>query len=49
MYDNGFVIKKNNDYFHNEIGIIIEDLHEENVLTCNNVLFFVDTVIYIKI
>jgi hypothetical protein len=45
---NGFELKKNNDYFNNKIGIILEDLHDENVLTNNGVLFFIDTVFYIK-
>ena len=47
MIKNGFVVKKNNDYIHKKLGLIIEDLHEENVLTHNGVLFFVDTVIYL--
>lgn len=44
---NGFINKKNNDYFHPELGIIIEDLHDENVLTNEGVLQFIDTVIYL--
>lgn len=48
MIGNGFNIKKNNDYIHNSMGLIIEDLHEENVLTADGVLFFIDTVIYVK-
>jgi hypothetical protein len=48
MIDNGFIVKKNNDYINNEIGLIVEDLHEENVLTFDDTLFFIDTVIYIK-
>ena len=44
---NGFIHKKNNDYYHPVLGIILEDLHDENVLTNNGVLFFVDTVFYI--
>lgn len=48
LNQNGFDLKKNNDYFNNNIGIILEDLHDENVLTNNGVLFFIDTVFYIK-
>lgn len=48
MIQNGFTIKKRNDYVHHEYGLIIEDLHEENVLTKDGVLFFIDTVIYLK-
>jgi Serine/Threonine/Tyrosine Kinase found in polyvalent proteins len=44
---NGFLHKKNNDYYHPYLGIIAEDLHDENVLTNNGVLFFVDTVFYL--
>ncbi len=47
LLENGFTLKKNNDYFHEGAGIIIEDLHDENVLTNNGVLFFIDTVIYL--
>lgn len=35
---NGFKNTKNNDYFNPELGIILEDLHDENVLTRNSVL-----------
>ncbi len=44
---NGFKNKKNNDYFHKDLGIILEDLHDENVLSYDDILFFVDTVFYL--
>ncbi|MEO5945560.1 MAG: hypothetical protein ABIP79_02000 [Chitinophagaceae bacterium] len=44
---NGFIVKKNNDYYNPYLGIILEDLHDENVLTSDGILFFVDTVFYI--
>lgn len=44
---NGFKLKKNNDYFNSELGIILEDLHDENVLTNKGVLFFIDTIFYL--
>lgn len=44
---NGFENKKNNDYFNPKLGIILEDLHDENVLTENGVLQFIDTVFYL--
>ena len=47
MIGNGFLNKKNNDYYSKELGIIVEDLHDENVLTNNGVLFFIDTVFYL--
>jgi hypothetical protein len=45
---NGFELIKNNDYVNNNIGIIIEDLHDENVLTRDGLLYFIDTVFFIK-
>ena len=48
LLSNGFKHTKNNDYYHPGLGIILEDLHDENVLTNNNVLFFVDTVFYLS-
>jgi hypothetical protein len=44
---NGFVNKKANDYFHPELGLILEDLHDENVLTSGGVLQFIDTVFFL--
>ena len=48
MASNGFQKIRNNDYFNPELGIIIEDLHDENVLTSNGMLYFIDTVFYLK-
>jgi hypothetical protein len=44
---NGFENNRNNDYINRELGIILEDLHDENVLTRNEVLYFIDTVFYL--
>ncbi len=44
---NGFSNTRNNDYFNSELGIILEDLHDENVLTNNGIPFFIDTVFYL--
>jgi len=44
---NGFENNRNNDYINAELGIILEDLHDENVLTRNEVLYFIDTVFYL--
>ncbi|MEO8759550.1 MAG: hypothetical protein ABI388_01135 [Bacteroidia bacterium] len=44
---NGFINTKNNDYRHPELGIILEDLHDENVLSENGVLRFIDTVFFV--
>ena len=47
LTSNGFVNTRNNDYFNPDIGIILEDLHDENVLTFDDNLFFIDTVFYL--
>ena len=47
MLNNGFNNTRNNDYFNPELGIILEDLHDENVLTENGILQFIDTVFYL--
>ncbi|ANI88232.1 hypothetical protein A9P82_02280 [Arachidicoccus ginsenosidimutans] len=44
---NGFRNTRNNDYFNNELGLIFEDLHDENVLSKNGILYFIDTVFYL--
>jgi len=44
---NGFDNIRNNDYYNPSLGIILEDLHDENVLTNNNILYFIDTVFYV--
>lgn len=47
LLENGFENNRNNDYIHREIGVILEDLHDENVLTQNDMLYFIDTVFYL--
>jgi len=44
---NGFENTRRNDYYNKDLGIILEDLHDENVINSNEVLFFIDTVFYI--
>jgi hypothetical protein len=46
MESNGFINLRNNDYINPDLGIILEDLHDENVLTKDNILYFIDTVFY---
>lgn len=48
LQSNGFSIIRNNDYLNSELGIILEDLHDENVLTQDGVLYFIDTVFYLN-
>jgi len=47
LTNNGFENIRNNDYLNPNLGVIIEDLHDENVLTKNNTLYFIDTVFYL--
>lgn len=44
---NGFENIRNNDYLNKMLGIIFEDLHDENVLCNQGILFFIDTVFYL--
>jgi hypothetical protein len=48
LSDNGFKRIRNNDYQNHDLGLILEDLHEENVLTSNGLFFFIDTVFYLS-
>ena len=43
---NGFENTKRQDYIHRELGLILEDMHDENVIVNSEVLFFIDTVFY---
>ncbi len=46
---NGFENIKRNDYYSQNLGLILEDMHDENVLVRNENLFFIDTVFFIDI
>jgi hypothetical protein len=43
---NGFVNSKRHDYVHEELGLILEDMHDENIIVNSEILFFIDTVFY---
>ncbi len=43
---NGFENNRRNDYIHKELGLILEDMHDEIVLVNAETLFFIDTVFY---
>jgi len=49
LENNGFLNTKNHDYYNADLGLILEDLHDENVLTQNGMLYFIDTVFYIAL
>ena len=44
---NGFENTKRQDYYNSEFGLVLEDMHDENVIATDNLLFFIDTVFYI--
>ena len=46
---NGFKNTKWNDYYNEELSLILEDIHDENVIMNSGLMFFIDTVFYINI
>ncbi len=44
---NGFANTRRQDYFSKDFGLLLEDMHDENVIANGNLLFFIDTVFYI--
>jgi len=44
---NQFTHIRNNDCYNTKLGIIFEDLHDENVLCRDGLLYFIDTVFYL--
>jgi hypothetical protein len=40
---NGFVHIKRPDYYNEALGLLLEDMHDENVIAKEDVLFFIDT------
>jgi hypothetical protein len=44
---NGFKNTRRQDYYNKEFGLELEDMHDENVIAKDDLLFFIDTVFYI--
>ena len=44
---NGFAKTRRQDYYNSEFHLVLEDMHDENVIAKRNILFFIDTVFYI--
>lgn len=44
---NNFKNIRNNDYTNENLGLIFEDLHDENIISQNGILFFIDTIFYL--
>jgi len=43
---NGFENTRRNDYANRGLGLILEDMHDENVIANSDTLFFIDSVFY---
>lgn len=43
---NGFRKIRNQDFINEDLGLILEDIHDENVIFENGIPFFIDTVFY---
>ncbi len=47
LAQNGFENTRRNDYYNNDLGVILEDLHDENVISSGQIPFFIYTVFYL--
>lgn len=47
LSSNKFKKIRNNDYLNEEIGLILEDLHDENIISNNGRLYFIDSIFYL--
>ncbi|MFT3982231.1 MAG: hypothetical protein QM687_17305 [Ferruginibacter sp.] len=45
----GFINTKRNDYYNKSLGLILEDIHDENVIMNCGFIFFIDTVFYVDL
>lgn len=45
----GFNNTRRNDYYNKELGVILEDIHDENVIVNSGFMFFIDTVFYVNL
>lgn len=48
LNDHSFIRTKNDDYYNQELGIILEDLHDENIFLLDKQLLFIDPVVYFE-
>jgi hypothetical protein len=46
---NGFFNTRRNDYYNKNTGLILEDIHDENVIMNSGIIFFIDTVFYVDL
>lgn len=45
-FESQAIVKKEQAQEHKQLGLILEDMHDENVLVNSETLFFIDTVFY---
>lgn len=48
LHQYGFIRTKNDDYYNGKLGIILEDLHDENIFLLDGQILFIDPVIYFE-
>lgn len=48
MAFNGFEHRRRQDYFNAEFGLLLEDMHDENVIEKDGTLFVIDSVFYLQ-
>lgn len=48
LNQHGFARTRNDDYYNSALGIILEDLHDENVFLLEGQILFIDPVIYFE-
>ena len=46
---NGIKNTRRNDYYNKELGLILEDIHDENVIINSGLMFFIETVFFIDL
>lgn len=44
---NDFTNTRRQDYYNKELNLLLEDMHDENVIAKDDLLFFIDTVFYV--
>lgn len=48
LNSHGYIRKRNDDYYNSSLGIVLEDLHDENVFLLEGQILFIDPVIYFE-
>ena len=48
LNSHGYIRTRNDDYYNSALGIVLEDLHDENVFLLEKQILFIDPVIYFE-